>query len=494
MRSVGMSLAFMRRSYQPILARIGRLARTDGYGLTLILVGGLIGALLLALSINSPNYEYGYIPSWGQTLVFVGILAGAGVLYVLAIRLIPKIRPTGRLLAISIVIGLLSRLVFFGSTPMFEDDWYRYLWDGAVVSQGINPYATTPAQALPVDLEGNATERSQDPVIAELQVLGEEHPHYPERVNYPYVVTIYPMIAQAAFAGAHLIGPFNLDAFRLVLLSADIAAISILVILLRFYGRNPLSAMLYWWNPLVIVTAYNAAHMDILLTPFLLAALALAEFHRPRFASVALALAAGVKLWPIVLTPIIFRRWRRDYKELVIIGSIFVALVTLFIAPLVISLMAQNSGLGAYAKGWVTNSFVFTYLSALSSFFVDDGGLILRMISAGFVGAVALWFALSRSGLSIKLPAALMLTVLSLYFVSPTGYPWYAIWFLLFTPFAPSIGVALVTVTLPIYYLRYLMTAHGWETYFNFGLTPIEFGVPLVVLFYELRKRSPWRD
>jgi len=464
--------------------------RNNGF---LLLLGGGICGLLFVISGISPAFEYGRLPDWKETILFVSLLSFAGILYVANIWLIPRVKSSGQLLTIVLLIGVIARSCFFGSTPIFEDDWYRYLWDGAVVNAGINPYAASPAQAMLVDLEGNVAEPSTDPLIARLQSVGESHPHFPERVNYPFVTTIYPPIAQTVFASANLIAPFNLDAFRLILLSVDGVAVALLIFMLRFYGRSPLWAVLYWWNPLVIVTGFNAAHMDILIAPLLLATLAFAEHRRPRFAAVTLAAAAGVKLWPLILTPVLFRAWRNNFKEIALTWAIFSAALLLFVVPLLLSLQSGYSGLGAYASEWVTNSFIFTYLSVGVAFALEDSGYLVRFAVAGTVGATALWFGLSRRASSIPLPSALLITVLLLFFLSPTGYPWYAIWFLVFAPFAPMTGVALLTVTLPIYYLRFLMTAHGWGAYFNFGLTPIEFGTPLAVLLYELKKNPPWR-
>ena len=47
-----------------------------------------------------------------------------------------------------IVIGAGLRISMLSSAPILEDDYYRYLWDGAVVVNGLNPYAYSPAEVL----------------------------------------------------------------------------------------------------------------------------------------------------------------------------------------------------------------------------------------------------------------------------------------------------------------------------------------------------------
>ena len=44
--------------------------------------------------------------------------------------------------------GLAARLVLLLSAPILEDDYQRYLWDGAITANGKSPYAVSPKDAL----------------------------------------------------------------------------------------------------------------------------------------------------------------------------------------------------------------------------------------------------------------------------------------------------------------------------------------------------------
>ncbi|MBC8050321.1 MAG: hypothetical protein H7X92_09280, partial [Chitinophagales bacterium] len=46
------------------------------------------------------------------------------------------------------LLGLFIRLIWFGSPAPLENDFYRYLWDGAMLAHGFNPYTLSPAQVL----------------------------------------------------------------------------------------------------------------------------------------------------------------------------------------------------------------------------------------------------------------------------------------------------------------------------------------------------------
>ena len=102
------------------------------------------------------------------------------------------------LLYFVLALGLLLRLAMLVSSPALEDDFYRYLWDGGVVSAGYNPYARSPNAVFDV----NAPEP--------LQQLAAESGAVIERVNHPHLKTIYPPVAQFWFAVAHKMQPVEL--------------------------------------------------------------------------------------------------------------------------------------------------------------------------------------------------------------------------------------------------------------------------------------------
>jgi len=382
------------------------------------------------------------------------------------------------------------RLLFFGSTPIYEDDWHRYLWDGAVVSAGVNPYLYTPADASLVDAFGGAVPLSDDGDLRRLQELGRAHPVSLERINYPFVSTIYPPLAQLGFTAAHQIKPFSLDAWRGVLLFADMAAILILLAALKAAERNRLWALLYWWNPIAIVTIFNAGHMDVLMAPFLLGALLLVQKQRPLSAAVCLAAAAGVKFWPLVLAPVMFRQWRTHPRIIVATGITLLGAAALFLAPIILSLEWDRSGLAAYAQFWRRNAFLFPLIAGGLDVLTTDGDFWARAFVAAAVSGASIWLGVRSANEKERLASSLLFVTGLLFFLSPTGYPWYVIWLLLFLPFSPSLAIGALTITIPLYYIRYYLEAHGLSAFFDTIIVPVAFSIPLGVLVWERARRS----
>jgi len=91
------------------------------------------------------------------------------------------------------------------------------------------------------------------------------------------------------------------------------------------------------------------------------------------------------------------------------------------------------------------------------------------------------------------LPKHLLLLTFIFFLLSPTGFPWYLIWLFAFFPFAPRYSVAVLTVMLPIYYLRYAIGEQNNYILFTDWLVPLQFGVPIGLLLLEL-SRGCWKE
>lgn len=452
---------------------------------TVFTMAALIGAALIYVRSISAGFVLGTDTFSHPYKSFAGALIFAGLIWMLLIPLLKRISdfPRTTFLAL-ILLGALFRGAFIGSTPIYEDDWNRYLWDGAVTVQGTNPYEYSPEDTFAVKFD--APDELKD-----LQVLSVENGNFTTSINNPHLTTIYPPVAMGVFTLAAIIEPFSLDALRGLYLAIELGTLWLLFKTLSAYGREPIWALLYWLNPMLIYSVYNAGHMDILLVPFLFGALYLVK-KRPLWASFALGLAAAVKIWPLILGPVLLRGHRKSMPVFIGGGLIMGLTALILLAPMLLSL-GENSGLQAYAGGWQRSSFVFGYLESGLAFTGENAGRLARLMVAGLITALALWLAFKRAADDKVLPAYLMIIPLCLFLLSPTGYPWYVIWFLPFLPFFPLYGAALLTVTVTLYYVRYAMGERDLYDVYSSYVIPIQFGLPIIILLWEtfmMRKSS----
>lgn len=441
-------------------------------------VVAIILAALLYVRFISVGFVLGTDTFSHPYKTFVAAMVISGLAWVCLITVFKKLKLSlGHHLWVLVFLGIIFRALFFGSTPIYEDDWNRYLWDGAVTVQGVNPYEYSPEDTFAVGFDA-------PDALKDLQVLSVENGNFTTGINNPHLTTIYPPVAMSMFTLAAIIKPFNLDALRGLYLVIELGTLWLLFKALSAYGREPVWALLYWFNPMLIYSVYNAGHMDIILVPFLIGALYLAK-KRPLWASLALGLASAVKMWPLILGPVLLRGHRQSVPVFMGGGLIMGLTALILLAPMLLSL-GENSGLQAYAGGWQRSSFIFGYLESGLFFTGENAARLARLIVAGLLTALALWLAFKRDTDDEVLPAYLMIIPLCLFLLSPTGYPWYVIWFLPFLPFFPLYGAAFLTVTVSLYYARYAMGERDIYDLYTSYLVPLQFGLPVVILSLEM--------
>jgi len=324
-------------------------------------------------------------------------------------------------------VALVLRLLFLFAPPQLSDDIYRYLWDSSNLLRGVNPYAAAPS------------------AIAPPPELKDVH----SRVNHPDYITIYPPTAQLVFAGGALFGG-TITGLKAFLVLLDLVLCALLILLLKRLELPAWRAVLYAWNPLPVLEIAGSGHVDgagltILIGSIFLLVLELKSASRtvtrrwPVLLSGALLACAGfVKLFPLVLSPVLFLlvpAGRRRYFAAGLIAAL-TALGLLF-QPHLINMI---NSLEAYARNWEFASYAFNTIRA-----VTGSGTTARMLLSGlFLTAVI--FTTCRLTIRFKAnlsPAArgcqalqaCYAIAMALLLLTPTLQPWYALSLAVFLPF-----------------------------------------------------------
>ena len=447
----------------------------------------LAGALGLVVVGDAFAYDRALIDMPFAWLAAAGV--AVGLVFLGLPRLVRRTTPNATLIAGMIGLGLVLRLVMLPSTPAIEDDFYRYLWDGAVISAGLNPYGHAPAEALAGTVAGDDG--------ATLTDLAAESGAVIQRINHPRLRTVYPPAAQAFFALAHGIAPWSLAAWRGVLLAFDLAALGLILALLAMLGRSPLWAALYWWNPLVVRELFNAAHVDGLLAPLLLGAVFLAIRKRPVWASGALALAVGVKLWPVLLLPVVLRTSWCGRRGAAAGTLLFVALAGAMSWPMIATGLGPASGITAYGRGWEMNDALFMavawgfegVLHAMGAF-TYHAGLLARFAVGAAMVILIVWLCRRPAADAEDLCRRVLAVIAALFLLGPTQFPWYYAPMVPFLALAPRTSLLLLTALLPLYDLRFHFDARGAPGIFDHGIVWIEYAPVWALLAWEFMNRA----
>jgi alpha-1,6-mannosyltransferase len=447
----------------------------------------------VGLAILSPAFDWAIPLNRRPIVIFTGGLLAASTCFALLAHAIVLRPPTGRRrLGMMIAVGMAARLMLLLGPPILEDDGYRYLWDGALVAHGLNPYAHPPSRFLMApEVAALLADQGLEPtpLPAGYETLARDGRAVLGRINNPHLTTIYPPLAQAGFALGHHIAPLDFFGWKLVVLGAEALTLVLLLGALTQLGKPLIWAAIYWLNPLVLKEFANSAHMDALMLPALAgAAWSIAAGCRWGTA-LALAAASAVKLWPLLLIPPALGRGPR-YAAIAICAGL---LLLLLLLPQLVAL-GPSAGLSGFAEGWERNAFAFSLAEAALGTLAGDPGLLSRLIVAALVTAAALhfWWR-DPPGAEARLGGLTSVTALLL-LLAPVGYPWYATWLLPFLAVRPDSRWFILIAFAPAYYLRFHFQAQG-QSGLEAWLPPLlSFGpVWASILWTEGRKRWPRR-
>ncbi len=345
-------------------------------GVALVAAAAAMGAL------DSPHR---HVPA------FLALYAVAFGAYAVAVQNVVRANPSGRAaLAAIFIVAIAARLAMLPAHPDLSTDIYRYLWEGRVILSGANPFVTAPS----------------DTTLAAMR--DETY----DRLNHKSLPTIYPPLAQGLFAAAAWIRP-NVTTLKIIFSLFDLATIVLLVLLLRARGRPPTYALVYAWNPLVMVETAHSGHVDAAGVFLLVLGLVLWQRGRRMAAGVAFGASLLVKYLAVALAPLFVRRGARRALATMGITAALGYAAFLDAGPHLLG------SLRVYGGTWWFNGPPFM---ALAGFLGD--ATVARRLLAGF-GVAFMLVAARRERDPVRY---LYLVTGCALLVSPTVYPWYLIW------------------------------------------------------------------
>jgi alpha-1,6-mannosyltransferase len=393
-----------------------------------------LGAVLLvALTICSQNF------SRRGELSFIIPLAVAGLAYLLALRELLSTHTFPRhVVVFGLALAALSHLLFLSRPPGPDDDIHRYLWDGRVQRLGYNPYLLVPG----------------DPALASL------HTFETRTLNNPEVPSPYPAGAQLFFRAVTAIHE-SIFALKVAFVVCAWAIVFVLLDVLHRTRQGSHWVLAYAWHPLLAIEVAGSGHVDILGALLLLVSAAALLRRWRAVAAVAFALAVAVKLIPIVLLPLYWKRVRiRD-------AALAAVVLGLLYAPFLDHGRIPLGSLGTYVHRFRFNDPVFATLERVASPQIVAGLVML----VGFLAAFWIrrrspqW---SSGAFAWPMAASLL--------CAPVVYPWYLLWLLPFVRSLSTLPIIVWTVSIiPTYYVWRLRTlgepwvVPGWIMLLEYG-------------------------
>ena len=354
--------------------------------------------------------------------------------------------------------AVLFRVCGLFGVPLFEDDYFRYLWDGYRFAETGTPYGWMPAASF---ADVNVPELFQ-------RIL--------DHINHPDLPTIYGPTTEFAFLLGHLVSPASLIPLQLILIGVDV----LLIRLLR-RAASPAFVLLYAWCPLVIKEIAFTAHPDGLGVCLLIAAVLVKHRGQAIWAAALLALAVGAKVFALLLVPfVLMRAGARAWVT-------FIGVLAGLYLPFVVQGGTETTALAAFASGWEFNAALF----ALVTVYVPPSEAKF-LIGAGLVAlGGAYWLRYRRQGAG-QIPRGDWVFGLFL-LAAPVINPWYALWVLPFAAIHPSRWAWTASTTLFLAYVTAINLGHLHLDPFSqpTWVRPVEFGLVLGALLIDIWRRVP---
>lgn len=321
-------------------------------------------------------------------------------------------------------IGIVLRLLFLPSIPNLSQDFYRFIWDGQLMSFGINPYLFTPDMYL-------ASSEVLFQNAAELKA-GMTDLNASNFSNYPPVNQLFFAIS-GLLGGKSILG--SVIVLRVMVILADIGIL--------YFGKKLLEALqisvsnIFWFflNPFIILELTGNLHFEGVMLCFLLWSLYLLHKGKWFWAAVLLGLSISVKLIPLLFLPLFYYYfvdkglfskgfWKLKYFFWTVIGTVLITFLP-FISSEFISNFSNTIAL--WFRDFEFNASVF-YLVRWIGFELygwDPIKIVGPFIPVVVLVAV-LFLAFFRKNKTSRQLITAMLLAISVYFlVSTTVHPWY---------------------------------------------------------------------
>ena len=454
--------------------------------------------LLLVLSLLAFYAAFAYDLERSDFIKLITLYAG---LFFISFKLIQLLKVNFKTL---MVLAILVRLVFLVAMPNLSQDFYRFLWDGRLIAQGLSPYLLTPEAWIQT---GNLPVAQANELLNGMGSLSRQH-----YSNYPPVNQFFFALA-GLFAGKSIFG--GVVVLRLCIIAADLGVL--------WLGRKLLEALklpqhqIFWYvlNPFIVIELTGNLHFEGVMLFFLLAALYLLHSGKWFFSAVLLALSISVKLLPLLMLPLLFQflikpdrpssesqnfwlylknNFAQSLWRLIRYYIVVLLVFALSFLPFLNSALLEHftATIALWFQKFEFNASIY-YLVRWVGFqvkgynIIETAGKILPLV---VIGILALLGFLRKNSTTMQLFGVLLLGSTAYFMLSTTVHPWYIATPLLLSVFTRFRFAMVWSFMVMLSYSAY--KSEGVEE--NLWLVALEYLILtgfMIWEFAEIRKQRP---
>ena len=309
-----------------------------------------------------------------------------------------------------ILLAVIVHIIGVFGLPLFEDDYFRYLWDAYTFSTLGTPYGISPESFFD---KPNIPDNFQE-------ILGY--------INHPDLPTIYGPTLQYSFWLAYWLEPGSVFTLQCLYAFANL-----LIVIIALELAKPKYVLLYVFSPLIFKEVLMTAHPDGFAVALLFAAFWAKHKQHYIWVGIFLGLSIGAKVFAILLIP--FLCLRQPFK---VISSLIATLSAIYLPFIINSGASDLLGLAHMANNWEFNSAIWGLIQVYYSTPITRNIIMVGLFI--ILGSYGLFFFLKQRKNKQFLPHGDL--VLGIFLVSsPVINPWYCVWLLPFATIRPSLTI-----------------------------------------------------
>lgn len=393
-------------------------------------------------------------------------------------------------------LSIVFRVVFLVATPNLSQDFYRFIWDGKLVAQGINPYLYTPKFLMQTDW---FHVKHADSLYNNMGNLSQNN------------FSNYPPLNQLCFFIAALFGGHSVLTSTIVLRSliifSDIGILFFSKKLLKQLKLPLKKIYLFILNPLIIIELTGNLHFESVMIFFLAWSLYLLHQKKWQWAALLFSFSVSTKLIPLMFLPVFFRWFVtfklplqilkqkhifRQLKKLVLFYTIVLGTTIVFFLPFYNSIFIKNYSktIGLWFQKFEFNASLYYLFREVGFWFRGYNEIAIIGLSILFIVTILILFiSLLKNIISIKTLIKTIFLILSVYlFLGTTIHPWYISTLLFLSLFTTYKFPLAWSYTIILSYLAY----SSLKTQENLWIISIEYSIIFSVLLYNyITKNKP---